>query len=363
MFDPGRCKFRAILMIAMGLLMGSVLPLGAVDFGEYKQSSEKSVKQKQIQVEPEKLWSGQGESLRFEVTSFQEDVLWVVADSKKIHLQTGLTGGLLPGAFSKRIPGEIYEVEISPFPSRPDFVLLSVFYKHGPNFRTTLYGIQPGENRFQLREIRTFDLKLVRPVDGRLYQQGIPPGELWKDAIYHVKTGGQFEVSSAPLPFTGEPRLTSLVQHNNGKWVYLDNNGSMHYVDGKTILDEVDSQYGTLNKIIKSGRSDRSRESLRLAPVLLGNGDLLAVAKNSSYRGGAQQMFTEQQAGFLELFQVNNQSLVSVETFGQQADRILDVETSHLNPNQLLWLAKTGPGEVALMMADFSHLNTSRAGN
>ncbi|MFB6345769.1 MAG: hypothetical protein ABEK50_08370 [bacterium] len=358
--------WSSLLSILLAWML-SVGPVSSktVDFGELQQEKN-SGSLPSLLDNKERLWSGKAKQLHLETGLFSDDLLVVSATSKKLFVSTGGPIDLLSGSISKRLPGRIVNLDLKTSSGSTEVAHVAVTLVTGNTLKTKIFDLtKTKKDNLTLTQVFRTNWALVRNVEDSFYRQEFDPQSGWVDEIVKIDVSPSSGPLQRTLRIPKTSRLDSLSHIDDNRWVFLEGNGHLVLVvDGeRTAVIEGNFGRSSRTPTVGNGRSKQFDPDrfLRLAPVYLKKDHLLAVVNNPSPGRGIMNIFRAGEThSSIELFELSNDSLKKIGSIGPQDGRVLDVDVSDANPNQLLWIQQLDDKTVSLEMIDFRSVDTPR---
>lgn len=338
------------------LIAGIPIPVQSVDFGSLPADTEsmRSTSENQSLLNYRKtLWRGQPDDLLFEVTTLNQSLVWISATNNKLHVNEGDHVNPYPGSVSLEVPGEILAMDVNSMPHLESKILISLTLLQGNQLISKLVSYNGSTD--SLTPYYQSRWKALRPLDGFLYGQPYSAEQGWGASIYRLQTtaDGYRRSESSDLPT--DAVLLHMTRLPSGATVYLDEGGDLRLARGNQILANIDGSFGESSRTYRH-RADQQRGShnqIRIPPEYIASRNRVAVVDNPSAHRGILDVMKTAGKSDIHLFHWNGDELGESVRLGPMNGRILDLEVSHANPDQLLWLRQSPAGPVFLEMVDF----------
>lgn len=357
-----RRTFSPIFLSLTFLLSLAAAPLVAqpIDFGKMAEEKERE-ELSTLLTETRTLWQGEAEQLQFETGVLDDELLVLSATNRRLRFSVGNEFDPLEGDYSQRIPGKILFLDLHSLPNRPEIALSTVTFLTGQELKTNVFMIRLNEGEPEVTSFHEATWKLLRPVGNRMMSQVFDPGELWQNEIHLLRTTQSGYSRDEPVSLPEGSRLMSVTRLDEQRRVSINGEGDLVLSRNDEVLSTVEGDFGATSHVLEPLRGNWRRtdkqEPVRLAPEHVEGEELIVVMVNPPVRTGLQGFFSQGNSpSTIKFFSFRGNELTEQSLLGPYEGRVLDLEVSPANPDQLLWTRRTPNGRVLLEMLDMSRL-------
>lgn len=347
-----------LLLLIVFLAVPSESPGQSFDFSELKPDEEQKTVTNLLK-DKEVLWRGDVDVRQFETGFFNDQLVVFYTTGSSLHWKENNSIDFRSPDQSEQLPGKILYLDLAELPERPGQAMVTVTYMAQNQFKTRLYLYETDSKKTSLTRITERSWELVRAVGARLLSQEYDPSRIWKSSIFTLTIQeGQYR-KDEPYPLPDGTRLMSLRKVPNNRHVQIGRDGTLELLDQKQTIDRLNGHYGATPEILKplneNWRRTDQQEPVRLPPEIGPSGERLAVSQNPPQATGLQGLlFGGQSTSSIEIIQLQDQSLVTESSIGSFKQPVLDLEIPPANPDQLLWIRRSGSGTILLEMVELT---------
>lgn len=351
-----------VLILTAGPVAAQTINFEELDTDEETRQLPDLLQKKQT------LWTGKTETLVLETGILSSELLTVSATSNKLHVNTGQSLNLLNGELEETLPGRILYLDLHSARDHPNIALMTVTLLSQETLRTRVFSLrQDPEGNLSLNDFYRSNWSLIRPVGDRMLRQQYDAQSRWVDEVQEMNTTRSGYQPGESLELPSGSRLYSLTPIGDDRWSYVDANGALTLLENGSVSTKIKGNFSSTAHKIQPARTNWQQgseaEPIRLPPVVLDERNTLAVMYNPNPTGGLMGwIYGGSASSSIELFSLDEGTLQFAGSIGPLRSRVLDVEVPEANPNQLLWLRRSGRNEVSLEMIDFSSIDEEPTG-